>query len=284
MLEEFELKPIESSADCYKPLAWLIKRKDVDEPINACDATASGNTATSWTPPRRRSCQAPGTQRVDDAGAILDAFHKLRTDDECSRWRTRRSAAARATGSWHQRHARADGAELQARRFRLTSGCAQRRRRFHSGEEGARDRRLAADLFYEYIALAEGRPGSIRAAGLDEPFKKDENDEHKKAEAHLGPGRSLPVRSGGCHVSGKPVSSSRRRSLRQAALCSTTWTSLQRGKASNRFGFSALARRRSQALKEKFKVLTYPAYGFPPSAEGLSAHSHRHAEDLRQPR
>jgi DNA topoisomerase-3 len=42
MPEEFELKPIESSAERYKLLARLMKRKDVDSLINACDAGREG--------------------------------------------------------------------------------------------------------------------------------------------------------------------------------------------------------------------------------------------------
>src|SRR6218665_63027 len=34
--ERFELKPIDSSADRYRQVSRLIKRKDVDEIINAC--------------------------------------------------------------------------------------------------------------------------------------------------------------------------------------------------------------------------------------------------------
>jgi len=39
----FDLRPIEKSEDRLKVLARLIKRKDVDLLINACDAGAKGN-------------------------------------------------------------------------------------------------------------------------------------------------------------------------------------------------------------------------------------------------
>ena len=42
MPEEFELKPIADSADRFKLLSKLMKRKDVDSLINACDAGREG--------------------------------------------------------------------------------------------------------------------------------------------------------------------------------------------------------------------------------------------------
>ncbi|HCN30972.1 MAG TPA: DNA topoisomerase III, partial [Verrucomicrobiales bacterium] len=38
MPEDFDLQPIEDSADRFKLLSRLMKRKDVDRLINACDA------------------------------------------------------------------------------------------------------------------------------------------------------------------------------------------------------------------------------------------------------
>jgi DNA topoisomerase-3 len=80
----FELKPIEKTEDRFKLLKRLMRRKDVVELINACDAGREGELifryiveAAGVDKPVRRMWMQSMTQ-----GAILDAFQKLRSDEE----------------------------------------------------------------------------------------------------------------------------------------------------------------------------------------------------------
>ena len=82
--DEFELEPKSESADRYKLLVRLMKRKDVDSLINACDAGREGELifrylveSSGIKKPVKRMWMQSMTN-----GAILDAFAKLRTDED----------------------------------------------------------------------------------------------------------------------------------------------------------------------------------------------------------
>ncbi len=82
--EKFELKPIDKSADRFRLVAKLIKRKDVGDIINACDAGREGELifrniieATGTKKPVRRMWMQSMTNN-----AILEAFRQMRTDEE----------------------------------------------------------------------------------------------------------------------------------------------------------------------------------------------------------
>ena len=84
MPEQFELNPIEQSADRYKLLTKLLKRKDVDSVINACDAGREGELifryimdASGCKKPVQRLWMQSMTQ-----GAILDAYKHLRSNEQ----------------------------------------------------------------------------------------------------------------------------------------------------------------------------------------------------------
>src|SRR6266576_340025 len=81
---KFALKPIEKNENRLKTLLRLIKRKDVADLINACDAGREGELifryitqfANSTKPIRRLWLQSMTTQ------AIREGFERLRTDVE----------------------------------------------------------------------------------------------------------------------------------------------------------------------------------------------------------
>src|SRR5882672_3797523 len=80
----FDLEPIEKSESRLKALARLIKRKDVDQLINACDAGREGELIfrnivkyTKAKQPIRRLWLQSMTP-----GAIREGFEKLRGDQE----------------------------------------------------------------------------------------------------------------------------------------------------------------------------------------------------------
>ena len=110
--------------------------------------------------------------------------------------------------------------------------------------------------YFEAIALFEVSAGRYSGRWIDEGFKKDENDEHKKAERLSDQGTAQAIAD---RCNGKPGTIEQTtKPARQAAPLLYDLTSLQR-EASNRFGFSARRTLQiAQALYEKFKVLTYP--------------------------
>ena len=82
--DEFELQPIESSADRYKMLQRLMKRKDIDSIVNACDAGREGELIFRYlidSAGVKKPIQRMWMQSMTN-NSILEAFKKLRTDEE----------------------------------------------------------------------------------------------------------------------------------------------------------------------------------------------------------
>lgn len=260
MPEQFELNPIESSQDRYKVLARLIKRKDVDKLINACDAGREGELifryivdATGTKKPIQRLWMQSMTQ-----GSILEAYQHLRSDDEMLPLAD--AAKCRSESDWLVgiNGTRALTA-LNSRHggFRLTP--VGRVQTPTLSIMARREREIAAFVprtYFEAIALFEVPAGQYNGRWINEAFKKDENDEHKKPE-RLWDRESAQTIADRCK--GKPGKIEQTtKPTREAAPLLYDLTSLQR-EASNRFGFSARRTLQiAQALYEKFKVLTYP--------------------------
>jgi len=260
MPEEFELKPIESSAERYKLLARLMKRKDVDSLINACDAGREGELifryivdATKTKKPIKRLWMQSMTQ-----GSILEAFKKLRSDEEMQPLAD--AAKCRSESDWIVgiNGTRALTA-LNSRHggFRLTP--VGRVQTPTLSILAKREREIAAfepRTYFEAIALFEVKAGQYQGRWIDESFKKDETDEHKKAERIWDEASARAIAE---RCIGKPgIIEQTVKPARQAAPLLYDLTTLQR-EASNRFGFSARRTLQiAQALYEKFKVLTYP--------------------------
>ncbi|MSU44468.1 MAG: DNA topoisomerase III, partial [Pedosphaera sp.] len=97
---KFALKPIEKSAARLKVLQRLIKRKDVDTLINACDAGREGELIfrriVDYTK-AKQPIQRLWLQSMT-AGAIRDGFEKLRTD--ASMLPLADAAESRAEADW----------------------------------------------------------------------------------------------------------------------------------------------------------------------------------------
>ncbi len=184
--EKFELKPIDKTADRYRAVTRLIKRKDVVDIINACDAGREGELIF------RNIIEATGTKKPVSRmwmqsmtnGAILEAFDKLRTDEDMQPLAN--AAKCRSESDWIVgiNSTRALTA-LNSRHggFRLTpvgrvqtptlTILAKREREITSFEPRT---------YYEVHALFDVAAGEYAGRWLDETFKKDETDEHLKAE------------------------------------------------------------------------------------------------------
>lgn len=258
--EKFNLKPIESSADRYRAVVKLLKRKDVGQIINACDAGREGELifrniieATGTQKPIRRMWMQSMTQ-----GAILEAFARMRSDEEMQPLAA--AARCRSESDWIVgiNSTRALTA-LNSRHggFRLTPvGRVQTPTLTILAN---REREIAAFIprtYFEIHADFGVAAGSYAGRWFDEVFKKDETDEHRKAERVWDRARAEAIVA---RCTGKPgVIEETTKPTRQVAPLLYDLTSLQR-EASNRFGYSARRTLQiAQALYEKFKVLTYP--------------------------
>ncbi|MBV6498855.1 MAG: DNA topoisomerase 3 [Prosthecobacter sp.] len=257
---EFELRPIQDSEDRFKLLKRLMNRKDVTQLVNACDAGREGELifryiveAAGVRKPVRRLWMQSMTQ-----GAILEAFKKLRTDNEMQPLAD--AAKCRSESDWLVGiNATRALTALNSRHggFRLTPAgrvqtptltiLAKREREIQS---------FVSRTYYEVHALFEVTSGRYEGRWLNEKFVKDEQDEHRKAERLWDRARAEAIvarcigRPGRIEQVTKPV--------KQVVPLLYDLTSLQR-EASNRFGFSARRTLQiAQALYEKYKVLTYP--------------------------
>ena len=257
---EFELQPIEQSEDRFKLLKKLLKRTDVTAIINACDAGREGELifrylidAIGSKKPIKRLWMQSMTQ-----GAILEAFSKLRTNEEMipladaakcrseSDWLVGINAT-RALTALNSRHGG----------FRLTPvGRVQTPTLAILAEREKQILAFEARTYFEVHGLFEVKAGRYNGRWIDESFKKDETDDHKKAERLWDKAKAEAIVK---RCVGKPgVIEQTTKPTRQAPPLLYDLTSLQR-EASNRFSFSARRTLQiAQALYEKFKVLTYP--------------------------
>ncbi len=258
--EKFELKPIDKSADRYRLVARLIKRKDVGDIINACDAGREGELifrniieATSTKKPVRRMWMQSMTNN-----AILEAFSHMRSDEEMQPLAA--AARCRSESDWIVgiNSTRALTA-LNSRHggFRLTPvGRVQTPTLTILANREREIGEFVPRTYFEVHAEFGVKAGLYAGRWFDESFKKDEIDEHKKAE-RLWKRELAEVIVARCQ--GKDgVIEETTKPTKQIAPLLYDLTSLQR-EANGRFGFSARRTLQiAQALYEKFKVLTYP--------------------------
>lgn len=256
----FILKPIEKTEERFKLLKRLMKRKDVTSLINACDAGREGELifryiveAAEIKKPIKRLWMQSMTQ-----GAILDAFKRLRDDRDMLPLAD--AAKCRSESDWLVGiNATRAFTALNSRHggFRLTPvGRVQTPTLTILANREREIQGFVSRTYYEVIALFGVPAGRYNGRWINESHKKDENDEHKKAERlwSLEDAQAIVDRCVGKPGKIEQVT----KPTRQAPPLLYDLTSLQR-EASNRFGFSARRTLQiAQALYEKFKVLTYP--------------------------
>ncbi len=256
----FALAPIEKTEDRLKLLAKLIKRKDVDGLINACDAGREGELifnyiaqhSASKKPVRRLWLQSM-TQ-----GAIREGFASLRDASEMAGLRT--AAVCRAESDWliginGTRAMTAFNSKTGG--FHLTTvGRVQTPTLAIVVEREERIRKFVSRAYWEVEARFAGEKGEYTGRWFDEKFKRDENDEHAMAHRLWDQAKADAIRAA---CLDKPATASEEtKPSTQLSPLLYDLTSLQR-EANGRFGFSAKTTLGlAQALYEKHKVLTYP--------------------------
>jgi DNA topoisomerase-3 len=255
----FDLKPIAKNEERLKVLLKLIKRKDVTELVNACDAGREGELifryivqfAKSGKPIRRLWLQSM------TPAAIRDGFGGLRSDEAMRPLAD--AATCRSESDWLVgiNGTRAMTAfNSKAGGFQLTTvGRVQTPTLAILVDREARIKAFVPRDYFEVVATFGAKAGEYTGKWFDEAFRKDD-DAERRADRLWEEARARAIAD---KCAGKPgdVTEESKPSTAIAPLLFDL-TSLQR-EANGRFGFSARTTLSlAQALYEKHKVLTYP--------------------------
>ena len=260
---QFGLKPIEKSEARLKVLQRLLKRKDVDTIINACDAGREGELIfrriTDYTK-AKQPIQRLWLQSMT-AGAIRDGFAQLRTD--ASMRPLADAAESRAEADWliGINGTRAMTAfNNKTGGFNLTTvGRVQTPTLAILVEREAKIRKFVARDYWEVLGTFDAKAGQYPGRWFDEKFQKSsakDADAEQKAERLWTKEQADTLRA---KCLGKPgIVTEESKPSTQLSPGLYDLTTLQR-EANGRFGFSAKnTLGLAQALYEKHKVLTYP--------------------------
>jgi DNA topoisomerase III len=256
----FDLKPIEKTNDRLRLLTRLIKRKDVDCLINACDAGREGELifrliaqhAKAKQPVKRLWLQSM-TQP-----AIRDGFAALR--DDATMMPLADAARCRSEADWlvgiNGTRAMTAFNSRDGGFYLTTVGRVQTPTISIVVEREERIKKFRSRDYFEVKATFTVPDGSYEGRWYDPTFKKSDTDAELKAE-RLWDKTAAEAIAAAC--TGKPgVASDESKPATQMPPALFDLTSLQR-EANARFGISArntLAL--AQSLYERHKVLTYP--------------------------
>ncbi len=256
----FDLQPIERTESRLKILKKLIKREDVTELINACDAGREGElifrNIVRYTK-ARQPVKRLWLQSMTPA-AIREGFAALKTDE--SMLPLSEAATSRAEADWlvgiNGTRAMTAFNSKQGGFFKTPVGRVQTPTLAILVEREERIRKFVPRDFWEIIGTFECAAGQYTGRWFDEKFAKSETDEQLKAERVWAVAKAEAIKA---KCLGKPgiVTEESKPTTSMSPLLYDL-TSLQR-EANARFGFSAKNTLGiAQALYEKHKVLTYP--------------------------
>jgi DNA topoisomerase III len=259
----FDLQPIEKSESRLRVLTKLIKRKDIDGLINACDAGREGElifrNIVRYTQ-ARQPIQRLWLQSMTPA-AIREGFESLRED--ASLLPLADAACSRAEADWlvginGTRAMTAFNSKLGGF-YKTTVGRVQTPTLAILVEREARIRGFKPRDYWEVLATFEAAAGVYAGRWFDEKFVKPEGkdaDGELKPERLWAQARAEAIRD---KCLGKPgVVTEESKPTSQLSPLLYDLTSLQR-EANSRFSLSASKTLSiAQALYERHKVLTYP--------------------------
>jgi DNA topoisomerase-3 len=256
----FDLKPIEKSEDRLRLLTRLIRRKDVDALVNACDAGREGELifrlivqhAKAKQPIRRLWLQSMTPNAIREGFASLREDRQMLPLADAARCRSEADwlvgiNGTRAMTAFNSR----DGG------FYLTTvGRVQTPTLAIVVEREERIRKFQPRAYFEVKATFGARAGVYEGRWFDPAFQRNPADADLRAERLWDEARARQIVA---DCEGRPGTvTEESRPSTQAAPALFDLTSLQR-EANGRFGFSAKTTLSlAQALYEKHKVLTYP--------------------------
>ncbi len=256
---KFALKPIEKSESRLRLLLKLLKRKDVAELINACDAGREGELIFRYiaqyaktAKPIRRLWLQSMTQ-----GAIRDAFGHLRSDEAMRPLAD--AAVCRSESDWLVgiNGTRAMTAfNSKSGGFQLTTvGRVQTPTLAILVEREEKIRDFTPRGYWEVLGTFGAAGGDYGGRWFDDKFRKSD-DPDARPERLWDEARARAIAA---KCEGKPGTvTEETKPSTQAPPLLYDLTSLQR-EANGRFGLSARTTLSlAQALYERHKVLTYP--------------------------
>src|SRR6184192_1840848 len=257
--DHFDLIPKEKTKSRLQVLKRLIKRPDVTEIINACDAGREGElifrNTLRWTgakkPTRRLWLQSMTPE------AIRVGFEHLRSQQEMQPLAD--AATSRAESDWlvginatralTSFNSRSGGFQKTAAGRVQTPTLA-----ILAGRE-EKIRSFKPRPYFEVHADLGGKAGSYRGRWFDEKFKSD-GDEDARAERLWSREKAAAIEAKCANKTGEITEE--KKSATQASPLLYDLTTLQR-EANGRFSLSARRTLQiAQALYEKHKVLSYP--------------------------
>ncbi|KVL38436.1 DNA topoisomerase III [Burkholderia sp. MSMB1835] len=256
----FDLNPIAKSESRLKVLTKLMKRKDVDRLINACDAGREGELifrliaqhAKAKQPVQRLWLQSMTPQAIRDGFANLRSDADMQPLADAARCRSEADWLVGINGTRAMTAFNSKGGGF----FLTTVGRVQTPTLSIVVEREEKIRRFVPRDYWEVKAEFACAGGFYEGKWFDPKFKRDEFDPEKR-DSRLW---SLPAAEtivAACRDQIGTVSEESKPSTQLSPLLFDL-TSLQR-EANSRFGFSAKnTLGLAQALYEKHKVLTYP--------------------------
>lgn len=266
----FDLNPIDKSKGKLNTLAKLIKRKDVTNLINACDAGREGelifrlivqyaeeSTATTRSKGLGKTIQRLWLQSMTPQ-AIQDGFQRLRSDAQMMP--LAEAARSRSEADWivgiNGTRAMTAFNSRDGGFFLTTVGRVQTPTLSIVVEREEKIRKHVSRDYWEIKATFGAKAGAYEGKWIDAAFKKSEQDPELKADRLWSAqdaeaiAKAIEGKTGTVTEESKPSN--------QSSPLLYDLTTLQR-EANSRFGFSAKTTLSlAQALYEKHKVLTYP--------------------------
>lgn len=256
----FDLNPIEKSESRLKLLTKLIKRKDVDAIINACDAGREGELIFQNIVRHvgtKKPIKRLWLQSMTPA-SIRDGFTKLL--DAAAVQPLAEAAVSRSEADWlvgiNGTRAMTAFNSQEGGFYKTTVGRVQTPTLAILIEREEAIKNFTSRHYWEVHATFAANSGNYTGRWFDERFSKDKKDSEQKAE------RLWDVEKAGflrdkCANKPGTVSDESKPATETCPLLYDL-TALQRD-ANGRFGFSAKTTLAlAQALYEKHKVLTYP--------------------------
>jgi DNA topoisomerase-3 len=255
----FDLAPIERSAERLNLLLRLLKRKDVGELINACDAGREGELIFRYIVQHARAKKPIWRLWLQSMtpASIRDGFEQLRTDRELLPLAD--AAKSRSEADWlvgiNGTRAMTAFNSKEGGFYLTTVGRVQTPTLTILVEREERIREFKPRDYWEVHARFGANSGEYAGRWFDPEFLKADDAERKPER--LWRAASAEAIVAACR--GKPGTvSEETKPITQVSPLLFDLTSLQR-EANGRFGFSARGTLAlAQALYERHKVLTYP--------------------------
>ncbi|MEI6113486.1 MAG: DNA topoisomerase III [Burkholderiales bacterium] len=258
---QFELGPTDKrSAERLKMLVRLIKRKDVDSIINACDAGREGELIFRYIEQyagQHKSVRRLWLQSMTQA-AIREAFAQLRPDEAMKPLEA--AARSRAEADWlvgiNGTRAMTAFNSKDGGFFKTPVGRVQTPTLAIVARREEQIRKFVSRDYWEVRATFVAAAGLYEGRWFDQNFTRDETDPERRDSRLWSEAAAKSVVAACRNQPGEVTEESKPSTQLSPALYDLT--SLQRD-ANGRFGFSAKTTLAlAQSLYERHKALTYP--------------------------